>query len=195
MSLSDACSRSSAEGLELREIAPGVDLERDVLAHLGFAPRMSELREMDARIFLEPPMDLRRDLLHLDLDDRIQRDDDAGRLYINFEKMRVRSLDEIARIRDRVEKLCAGRDRPVDVLVNYDGFRIDEDVEADYAAMVAELERRFYRVVTRYSSSAFTRMKLGRTFGRDRAPHIFETADDARAFLNSRGGEAPGRAR
>jgi hypothetical protein len=26
-------------------------------------------------------------------------------------------------------------------------------------------------------------MKLGRTLGRSRAPHIFETAEDARAFL------------
>ncbi len=173
------------EGLDLREIAPGVDLERDVLAHLGFKPLMSDLREMDARVFLEPPMELRRDLLHLDLADRIQRDAAVERLYINFEKLRVRSRDEIARIRDRVESLCAGQARPVDVLVNYDGFRIDEDVEADYAAMVGDLERRFYGLVTRYSSSAFTRMKLGRTFGRERAPHIFETAEDARAFLNA----------
>jgi propionate CoA-transferase len=30
--------RLSVAGLELTEIAPGIDLERDVLAHMDFAP-------------------------------------------------------------------------------------------------------------------------------------------------------------
>ncbi len=49
--------------------------------------------------------------------------------------------------------------------------------------MVSDLEARYYGTVTRYSSSAFTRMKLGRAFTRSAQPHIFETAEDARAFL------------
>ncbi len=40
------------DGLELTEIAPGIDLERDVLAHMGFAPLVRELRTMDARLFM-----------------------------------------------------------------------------------------------------------------------------------------------
>lgn len=40
------------DGLELTEIAPGLDLERDVLAHMDFLPSISaELSEMDARLF------------------------------------------------------------------------------------------------------------------------------------------------
>jgi propionate CoA-transferase len=39
-------------GVELSEIAPGVDLERDVLAHMGFRPLIREpLKLMDARCF------------------------------------------------------------------------------------------------------------------------------------------------
>ena len=46
-------------GLELIEIAPGVDLERDVLARMGFRPEIApDLREMDAAIFTDPPLGL-----------------------------------------------------------------------------------------------------------------------------------------
>ena len=45
--------------LELIEIAPGIDLERDVLAHMEFRPDVSsELKLMDRRIFLPQPMGL-----------------------------------------------------------------------------------------------------------------------------------------
>jgi propionate CoA-transferase len=54
-----AVFRSSAQGLELIEIAPGIDLERDVLAQMEFRPAISsDLREMDARIFRDEPMGL-----------------------------------------------------------------------------------------------------------------------------------------
>lgn len=44
-------------GIELIEIAPGVDLQKDVLDHMGFTPKISDnLRLMDARIFSEPLM-------------------------------------------------------------------------------------------------------------------------------------------
>jgi propionate CoA-transferase len=45
--------------LELIEVAPGVDVERDVLAHMGFRPQVSPLlQEMDPRLFLERPMNV-----------------------------------------------------------------------------------------------------------------------------------------
>ena len=46
-------------GVTLTEIAPGVDLERDVLAHMGFMPIIADdLRPMDARLFSEQKMGL-----------------------------------------------------------------------------------------------------------------------------------------
>ncbi|SLN63640.1 Acetate CoA-transferase YdiF [Pseudoruegeria aquimaris] len=174
------------EGVVLTEVAPGVDMKRDILAHMGFAPIVGDVVEMDARIFADEPMELARDLLHLDLADRIALGDGGRHLFINFEKLRLRSLEEVAQIRARVEEVCAPLGRRVDVIANYDGARIDEDVEADFAAMVKALEDRFYGTVTRYSSSAFMRMKLGETFRRDAAPHVFETAAEAKAFLERR---------
>lgn len=52
-------------GVELVEIAPGVDLERDILAHMDFMPQISpDLKRMDARIFDPAPMGLRSTVLH-----------------------------------------------------------------------------------------------------------------------------------
>lgn len=45
--------------IELIEIAPGVDLERDILAKMDFIPTISsDLKLMDARIFMDKPMGL-----------------------------------------------------------------------------------------------------------------------------------------
>ena len=40
-------------GMELLEVAPGIDIERDILAHMDFVPRMDKVRPMDAGIFDE----------------------------------------------------------------------------------------------------------------------------------------------
>ena len=54
-----AVFRLTSEGLELTEIAPGLDLDADVLAHMSFTPRIGEdLREMDPRLFRTEPMGL-----------------------------------------------------------------------------------------------------------------------------------------
>ena len=47
------------EGLELVEVAPGVDPERQVLAQMDFRPRVRQpVRLMDSRIFAPEPMGL-----------------------------------------------------------------------------------------------------------------------------------------
>lgn len=46
-----AVFRLTPEGLELTEIAPGIDLEKDILALMEFRPIMKDVRQMDARIF------------------------------------------------------------------------------------------------------------------------------------------------
>jgi len=51
-------------GLELIEIAPGVDLERDILSLMDFRPAISPtLKIMDLRIFRDEPMGMRKDIL------------------------------------------------------------------------------------------------------------------------------------
>ena len=49
-----------SDGLMVIEIAPGIDLQRDVLEQSEIALKVSpSLREMDAAIFTDAPMNLR----------------------------------------------------------------------------------------------------------------------------------------
>lgn len=61
----------SGEGLVLTEIAPGIDLERDILAQMEFTPHIApDLKPMDRRVFLDQPMGLRKEWLGLKEADR-----------------------------------------------------------------------------------------------------------------------------
>jgi propionate CoA-transferase len=52
-----------SDGPELVEVAPGLDVERDILAHMHFRPRVADgLREMDPRLFRPQPMGLVADI-------------------------------------------------------------------------------------------------------------------------------------
>ena len=54
-----AVLRLTAQGLELLEIAPGVDLARDIFGQMEFRPLVSpQLKLMDACIFRDEKMNL-----------------------------------------------------------------------------------------------------------------------------------------
>ncbi|MBX3637340.1 MAG: malonate decarboxylase subunit alpha [Rubrivivax sp.] len=172
-------------GLELLEIAPGLDLERDVLAGMGFRPVIERPPGlMDAAIFADAPMGLRARLLLLPLADRFTYDAASRTLFINFERLAVRSADDVEAVRQEVERRLAPLGHRVRGVVNYDHFALDPQVEDDWAAMVRELEDRHYDEVVRYTTSGFLRAKLGPALAaRGVAPHLYETVDEARAHL------------
>ena len=59
-----AVFKRGQQGLVLTEIAPGIDLEVDVLAHMEFRPQVSpDLQPMDARLFHPQSMEYAGDLL------------------------------------------------------------------------------------------------------------------------------------
>lgn len=49
------------DGLYLTEVAPGIDIQKDIVSHMGFEPKMDERRPklMDARIFREERMGIK----------------------------------------------------------------------------------------------------------------------------------------
>ncbi|MBV8457094.1 MAG: hypothetical protein JO122_10835 [Acetobacteraceae bacterium] len=172
------------EGLELIEVAPGLDAERDVLAYMPFHPAVRELRQMDARIFRHQPVGLRGAMLELPLRDRVSYDPRRNILFLNFEGLHFQTAETLAAMRDAVIQKCREAGRRVAVVVSYDSFVLDPELEIDYAKVVAQLERDYYTVVSRYTTSAFMRLKLAQVLTREVRPHIFENRRDAQAFHN-----------
>jgi propionate CoA-transferase len=177
----------TSDGLALIEVAPGIDVERDILARMEFRPIIrGEPAIMDQRIFRAEPMGLRDDLLRMPLERRFTYHPKENLFFINFEGHVVRSHKDVERIRHIVDTMLAGSQRKVYAVVNYDNFTILPDVIDEYTAMVRDVVDRHYSGVTRYTTNGFLRAKLGDALRRRAvAPHIYESADEARAHLRA----------
>jgi propionate CoA-transferase len=174
--------RLTENGPELTEIAPGLDLEKDILGQMGFRPLISpSLKEMDRRIFQPGPMNLKADLLEVPIAERLVYDPAENLFFVNFEGLEIRDAAVIETIRWEVETRLAGLGRKVYTVVNYDNFAVPPHLLEPYMDMVKDVTDRFYDKVTRYTTSAFLRMKLGEALQqRNVAPHIYESQAEAR---------------
>jgi propionate CoA-transferase len=78
-----AVFRLTPEGIELIEIAPGIDIEHDLRDRIGFPVRISDaLKAMDARLFRDRPMNLLPEFQargHGDAEKRTRRQQLRGR--------------------------------------------------------------------------------------------------------------------
>jgi len=171
--------------LELIEIAPGIDLERDILARMAFKPLIiGRPALMDARIFAPRPMHLRDDMLAIPIAQRFSFDQSRNILFLNFEHLTVKTKEDVEAIRHQVESIVGPLGRRVNAVVNYDEFALAPEAENAYLEMVRDVVERFYLMVNRYTTSAFVRMKFGDELSRRGvAPHIYESADEAESHL------------
>jgi propionate CoA-transferase len=187
--------RRVRRGLALIEVAPGIDVARDILPYMDFEPIIGEYGMMDARIFNPEPMDLGAELLNLSLPERVTYDAERNILFLNFEGMYVRVAEDVKAIWDICEQRCRAAGQRVGVVINYDRFRINEDMIDGYAEMDRYFLAHYFTKITRYATSAFMRAKLGEAFAkRNIAPHVFERKEEAQAFLTTvgkGGGDAP----
>ena len=172
------------DGMELTEIAPGVDLEKDILSLMDFKPVMkTPPKLMDARIFRSESMNLKRDMLEIPIEDRLIYVPSENTYYVNFENFYVKSSAQIQRIQKHTEKTLKPLGKKVLTIVNYDNFNILPELVEEYAEMVKYVMQ-FYEKVTRYTTSTFLRMKLGDELQkRDVAPYIYETREEAKKAL------------
>jgi len=99
------------DGIELTEIAPGIDLEKDILAHMGFKPIIKSPKLMPSMLFGEKPMDLRRYFVEAPISARIQLNNAKSKLTINLRGYVCANQHDLDMISRRVDELCKPLDR------------------------------------------------------------------------------------
>ena len=145
---------------------------------------------MDRRIFIDEPMDLLPELLNLKLSERVSYDQARNILFVNLEGWSVRKKSDIDDLRKTLVAACVAAGRRVNSVINFDGCRIAEDLYDDYAEMIQYMTEDHYLTTTRYTTSAFMRLKMQEALRkRGLAPHIFERKEEADAFLENRAAE------
>jgi propionate CoA-transferase len=182
--ITERCVLRLAEaGVELTEIAPGLDLERDVLAQMEFRPRVSpELREMDPAIFKAGPMGLRNQP-PAPLDDRLVYDPAENILYCNFEGLVLETAAQAETLAEHLDAAFHRVGHRVHVIVNYDNFDILAPARPTFFAMI-DRNAQYVLSRTRYSTNAFFRRQLGNQFTAARLEHrLYGSFADARAGL------------
>jgi propionate CoA-transferase len=178
--------RHTDEGMELVEVAPGIDIERDILQHMDFTPIVRAPSLMDERIFLPQALNLEHTLIGLSLAERISYNPERNILFWNLEGLRLRSLADIELIRAHLEARCRVIGRRVAAIVNYDGFELDPSLADAYFSMLTYIQSQYYSSVSRYTTSAFMRLKLLNALSeRGIAPHIFESREKAQSMFEA----------
>ncbi len=178
--------RLTPDGLALAEVAPGVDAERDILRQLPFAPVGDAPEPMDPAIFQPEPMGLRDRMLDIHMEDRLSYEPETNMLFMNLSGLRVRTQDDIDRIREVVDNFLRPIGKRVKAIINYDSFDADPEILGAYMDLVHYVEKTYYLEVSRYTTSGFMRLKLGKGLGdRKVSSQVYETRAEARAGLKS----------
>lgn len=106
------------EGLKLRELAPGVDLERAILDQMEFTPLVPDVvPKMDTTIFREEPMGLSLGA-PVDLEERLNYDAKNNALYVNFEGLSIETEEDAEKLADFLDQELSRLGRRVHVVVN-----------------------------------------------------------------------------
>ncbi len=174
------------DGLELIEIAPGIDLKNDILNQMEFEPIINDVKLMDERLFRDKRMGLRGDMLNMNMSSRLYHDAGNNIVFANLSGISLDTEDDLEAFRAPFEEFISGLGQKVNLISNHDGMSIAPRLVGKWVDMLSRLESQYYMTACRYSTSPFLRQKLGQDLkNRAIAPHIFETQKEAAAYLAS----------
>jgi len=178
--------RLTKEGLELSEVAPGIDIEKDILAHMEFTPIINNPTIMNPDIFDAAEMKLSKTMLAMNWEDRLRYVEEDNTVFANVSGLSIENAEDLDDMRNYFDAFFQKIGRKVDLISNYDGVSIAPKLAAKYADLLLHLEENYYRTATRYSTSAFMRQKMGADLKtRKISPHIFETQAEAAAYVKA----------
>ena len=151
-------------GLELIEVAPGIDVDEHVLSQLPFAPTIGDVATMSPELFHNANIGLRHRMLDLRITDRLSFDAPTNTVFMDYSGLHVRSPEDVDEILEAVDSLLRPLGHRVRGVINYDRFRLDESAVDAWADAVRFVQGTYYEEggVTRHSTNAFMRLKLRR---------------------------------
>ena len=169
----------TTEGVELIELAPGINPELDIFPQMEFLPIISKnLDVMDPSIFIDKPMGIDKIIHDIPLKQRFHYDKNKNALFINFEGWRINNENDLIKLEQTITEKLSNVNGKVEAIVNYDHFYIAPTLIEEYFETISRLESIYYNKITRYSTGAFMKSKMGEALKqRGLAPHIHEGAD------------------
>lgn len=170
--------------LELIEIAPGIDLQKDVLDQMNFQPVISpDLKLMDGRIFRDAKMNVTAELFG-SFQDRATYHPDTHMVYLDLFGIILTSEDDINWFFSSLRRILdpfleRGDGRKFDITINYDGFDCRKGLEDLYAKNALRIEEKYFKSVKRYAGAAFHRARLAQliAIGEWDPDELFDTFD------------------
>jgi propionate CoA-transferase len=155
------------------------------------SPVIGEYGVMDPRIFGTDPMNLEAELLNLSLPERATYDAERNILFLNFEGMYVRVAEDVQAIWDICEQRCRAAGKRVGAVINYDRFRINQEMYDAYAEMDRYFLAHYFANITRTRPAPFCAPSWAKR-SRDATSHrIYSSAkEEAQAFLATLGRES-----
>ena len=149
--------------VELIEVAPGIDIETDILAHMDFRPVMNDVKIMDSRIFKPSAMGIRKEFLKYDIQKRSDYLADQGTLFLNLKGLEAENIQDIEIIKDVIEQRCAEAGGKIKAVAMY-AFDIDEELMDAYMEMGTYISKNYHTAVSQFGNREEMREKLGVEF-------------------------------
>ena len=183
--ITERCVFKLTQGrLELIETAAGIDLEKDILNQMEFRPVIREPRPMDPRLFLEPVMEIRNEFLLKELKTRVGYDEARNLLYLDFNGLEIDSSEDVENIRRLVEDRCRAAGKKVNTVVNYNAFKVNDQLLDEYLAMGEDIIQKYYRKVARHTANEEIIARLTDEFlGRGLAANMFASKEEAVRYV------------
>jgi propionate CoA-transferase len=170
----------SSGGLVLAEVAPGIDVEEQILSLLPFEVAVGDPLPMHAPLFGPALIGLRDRMLDVGIEDRLDFDPNSNTVFMDYSGLHVRTSAEVEAIVAAVDALLEPLGHRVHSIVNYDRFLLDENAVQRWADAVKYVADKYYLTVSRHATSGFARLKLGKEFAkRDIESSLHDTSAEA----------------
>ena len=156
----------SSGGLVLAEVAPGIDVEEQILSLLPFEVEIGDPLPMYAPLFGPGLIGLRDRMLDVGIEDRLHFDPNSNTVFMDYSGLHVRTTVEVEEIVAAVDALLEPLGHRVHSIVNYDRFLLDESAVQRWADVVKYVADKYYLTVSRHATGGFTRLKLGKEFAK-----------------------------